>query len=200
MSPLSTFDVAVSSARFQPAFWHAPTRAEASRYFSHRPPLRVVLLGLVLLLGTVARAEIKTGDAFPSLTAVGLTGGTLPAIAGQVVLVDFWASWCAPCKASFPAMAKLHADYGSRGLVIVAVSVDDKPAAYESFVKKLAPPFATVLDREKKLVREVKVPAMPTSYLIGRDGKVRFLHQGFHGDETDRQLRQQIDTLLAEKI
>lgn len=175
-------------------------RVFRARNGGHRPLLQFILLGFALLLASVARAEIKTGDAFPVLANAGLTGGALPATAGQVVLVDFWASWCAPCKASFPAMAKLHADYGARGLVIVAVSVDEKPAAYETFVKKLAPPFVTVLDREKKLVRAVKVPAMPTSYLIGRDGKVRFLHQGFHGDETDRQLRQQIDTLLAEKI
>lgn len=165
-----------------------------------RHSLQFVLLGFALLFASVAQAEIKTGDAFPALANAGLTGGVLPATAGQVVLVDFWASWCAPCKASFPAMAKLHADYGPRGLVIVAVSVDDKLAAYETFVKKLAPPFVTVLDREKKLVREVSVPTMPTSYLLGRDGKVRFLHQGFHGAETDRKVREQIETLLAEKI
>ncbi|HEX2854218.1 MAG TPA: TlpA disulfide reductase family protein [Opitutaceae bacterium] len=171
------------------------TSASAVARFAHLAVLLASLMG-----AGAAQAQIKSGDAFPSLADAGLSGGAVPATAGQVVLVDFWASWCAPCKASFPAMARLHADYGSRGLVIVAVSVDDKPAAYETFVKKLAPPFVTVLDGGKKLVREVKAPAMPTSYLIGRDGKVRFVHPGFHGDETDRQLRQQIDALLAEKI
>jgi thiol-disulfide isomerase/thioredoxin len=175
-------------------------RVFRARNGGHGPALPFVLLFLALLFGSVAQAEIKTGDTFPALANAGLTGGALPATTGQVVLVDFWASWCAPCKASFPAMAKLHADYRSRGLVIVAVSVDDKLAAYETFVKKLAPPFVTVLDREKKLVREVSVPTMPTSYLIGRDGKVRFLHQGFHGAETDRKVREQIETLLSEKI
>jgi thiol-disulfide isomerase/thioredoxin len=154
------------------------------------------------LLITVARAEIKVGDAFPPLASAGLSalvGGELPATAGKIVLVDFWASWCAPCKASFPMMAKLHRDYTGRGLVIAAIGVDEKPAAALAFARKLAPPFATLHDREQKLVRQVVVPAMPTSYLIGRDGRVRFIHQGFHGDSTDRELRKQIEALLAEK-
>ena len=128
-----------------------------------------------------------------------LTGGEVPAATGQVMLVDFWASWCAPCKASFPAMAKLHADYASRGFVIAAVSIDEKPAAAASFVKKLAPPFTTLHDRTQGLVKQVVVPTMPTSYLVDRTGRVRFVHEGFHGDATDKEIRKEIETLLAEK-
>jgi len=149
-----------------------------------------------------ARADVKVGAPFPALAPAGLVtlaGGELPVTAGKVVLVDFWASWCAPCKASFPMMAKLHKDFASRGLVIVAIGIDEKAAAAKSFVKKLAPPFATLHDREQQLVKQVVVPTMPTSYLLGRDGRVRFMHEGFHGDSTERELRQQIETLLAEK-
>jgi len=147
-------------------------------------------------------ADVKVGDAFPALASSGvvaLASGELPATSGSVVLVDFWASWCAPCKASFPMMAKLQADFAPRGLVIAAVSVDEKPAAAAAFVKKMSPPFATLHDREHKLVDQVAVPAMPTSYLVGRDGRVRFVHAGFH-DATEKELRQQIEALLAEKI
>jgi thiol-disulfide isomerase/thioredoxin len=156
---------------------------------------------VALALAVSARAEVKTGDAFPALDAarvVALSGGELPSLAGKIVLVDFWASWCAPCKASFPMMAKLHADYAKRGFTIVAVSVDDKPAAAQAFAKKLAPPFLTVHDRDHKLVQQVAVPAMPTSYLIGRDGRIRSVHSGFHGDVTEKQLRREIEALLAE--
>ena len=161
---------------------------------------------MAALVGTAvlpARAEIKVGSPFPALAAAGLeplSGGSLPDTTGKVVLVDFWASWCAPCKASFPMISKLHQDLSGRGLIIAAVGIDEKPALAAAFVKKLAPPFLTLHDKQQKLVQQVVVPTMPTSYLIGRDGRVRFVHEGFHGEATDRELRRQIESLLAEKI
>lgn len=156
----------------------------------------------VLALGVAvwARAEIKIGDAFPALAPAGLVnlgGGNVPDVAGKVTLVDFWASWCAPCKASFPAMAKLHEDYAGRGLQIVAVSVDEKPNAATAFWKKMAPPFIALHDHDLKLIDQVGVPKMPTSYLVDRSGHVRFVHAGYDGDMTA--LRKEIDSLLAEK-
>lgn len=172
-----------------------------------KSPLRLawaVALAAALWVGASGsvRAEIKVGDLFPSLANAGLVnlaGGDLPATAEKVVLVDFWASWCAPCKASFPAMARLHHDWGGLGLVVMAVSVDEKPAAATAFWKRLAPPFATLHDRESKLVKAVVVPAMPTSYLLAKDGRVRYIHRGFRGESTERELRQQIQILLSEK-
>ncbi len=160
---------------------------------------RLLFCGAALAFLPAARAEIKVGDVFPSLATAGLSGGEVPATDGRVVLVDFWASWCAPCKASFPAYARINADYAPRGLTIIAVSVDEKAPAFSSFVKKWQPPFVAVRDGEQKLVQAVAVPAMPTSYLIGRDGRVRFIHQGFHGSETERELRKNLDGILAEK-
>ena len=160
------------------------------------------LTAFALFGAAFLRGEIKVGDPFPTLDATALTklaGADLAGLDGKIVLVDFWASWCAPCKASFPVMAKLHRDYVARGLVVTAVSVDEKAAAATAFVRKLAPPFPTLHDRDQKLVKQVVVPTMPTSYLLGRDGRVRFIHVGFHGDSTDRELRKQIDLLLAER-
>jgi len=162
-------------------------------------PMRKACPSLALAFGLLgmAQAEIKTGDTFPSLQPATLSGN-IPVTNGKVTLVDFWASWCAPCKESFSAYAQLHADYTARGLVIVAVSVDQNQSAFEAFVKRMAPAFPTVRDKDQQLVREVKVPAMPTCYLIGRDGHVRFIHQGFHGAVTERDIRHEIDTLLTE--
>ena len=151
------------------------------------------------MIGGKARAQVGVGDRFPSLHEAGLSDGVLPDVEGRVLLVDFWASWCAPCKASFPAFARLQEEFGVRGLAIVAVSVDEKPATFAAFVKKFAPPFATVRDGVHKLAEAVKVPAMPTTYLVDRTGRVRFVHRGFHGSSSERELRSQIEALLAER-
>ena len=164
---------------------------------SYRLKVTALCLGaLVCLAGS--RAEMRVGDRFPPLDAFTFAGGILPDTAGKVTLVDFWASWCAPCKASFPTYAQLHADYQSRGFVVVAVSVDENPAAYEAFIRQQKPPFVTVRDQDHRLVGRVDVPAMPTCFLLGRDGRVRFVHQGFHGANTVQDIRREIDMLLAE--
>jgi thiol-disulfide isomerase/thioredoxin len=144
-------------------------------------------------------AHVFTGSYFPPLDAMGLSGGKVPETKGQVVLVDFWASWCSPCKASFPVYSRLQEAYGGRGLTIVAVSVDDNPSAYRAFVDKLKPAFTALYDQHKNLVGLVQVPTMPTSYLLDRRGRVRFVHPGFHGSQTEREVRMEIENLLDEK-
>jgi thiol-disulfide isomerase/thioredoxin len=157
------------------------------------------VVGLSLATPVLAGAAVGVGDLFPPLASAGLAGKAPPDTAGKVVLVDFWASWCAPCKASFPAYSRLNAEFAPRGLVIVAVSVDENPSAYEAFVRRFAPPFFVALDKGQNLVRAVQVPTMPTSYLIDRAGRVRYAHPGFRGAATEQALRKEIEALLSEK-
>ncbi len=154
-----------------------------------------VCFAAVFLLAAPARAAIAPGDPLPNLAAYQLTGD-IPNLAGKVVLVDVWASWCAPCKASFPAFSALQAELVDEGFVILAVSVDRKESAYMRFVESHQPGFATVLDSGQRLVAELAPPAMPTSYLFGRDGRLRSMHSGFHGDKTIDELRAEITRLL----
>ena len=163
-------------------------------------PLKKFLVALLLPLALAlpGRADINVGEQFPALADADLEG-TLPATNGRVVLVDFWATYCAPCKESFPAMAKLHADLAPRGLTIIAVSIDDNISAYARFVKKFSPPFAVVRARTPVLVAKANIETMPGSYLLDRTGKVRFVHMGYHSGETDREIRREIESLLAEK-
>ncbi|MBI2496795.1 MAG: TlpA family protein disulfide reductase [Opitutae bacterium] len=155
-------------------------------------------LALCLALTVPALAGIKPGQPFPDLVSYPLEGH-LPAHAGQVVLVDFWATWCAPCKASFPAYSRLQEELAPRGFVLLAVSVDKATGPYEEFLRRFHPAFPTVRDGAQKLITEVQVPAMPTSYLIDRKGIVRAVHSGFHGEDTVRTLREEIIRLLEEK-
>jgi thiol-disulfide isomerase/thioredoxin len=164
---------------------------------SYLPKFGAAVAALTVFVG-VLHAQLVKGSAFPSLTDAGLVG-RVPETTGKVVLVDFWASWCAPCKASFPVYSKIAADFASRGVVIVAVSVDDDPAQYAAFIAERKPLFPTVHDAQHKLVSAVQVPTMPTSYLLDRNGKVRFVHRGFHSGSTEKDLRSEIEALLGEK-
>jgi thiol-disulfide isomerase/thioredoxin len=151
----------------------------------------------IALLSAVALGAFRPGEALPDLGTFKLEG-SIPRTRGQVVLLDFWASWCGPCKESFPEMEKLHRLYAKRGLVIVAVSVDEHRENMERFVQSMHVSFATVRDANQKLVAAADVQAMPTSFLVDRAGKVRFVHKGFHGAETVKQYRDEVELLLKE--
>jgi thiol-disulfide isomerase/thioredoxin len=158
--------------------------------------VRVVALALALAVVATASAAVKPGEMFPSLAQAGLTG-EVPVFAGHVTVVDFFASWCAPCKASIPALSKIQADYAARGVIVIGIGIDEQPAKHAAFVAKLAPGFVTLHDREQRLVRTVEVPTMPTTFVLGRDGRVRTIHTGFHGAASERELRAEIDAALA---
>ena len=157
----------------------------------------LVALTGVLFGATTMNATLAVGDSIPDFSAYELEG-EIPELAGKVVVIDIWASWCAPCKASFPAFDVMHESKQSEGLVILAVSVDRNAKAYESFLKRLRPKFATVRDGKQQLVAKLNPPAMPTSFIFGRDGKLRSVHRGFHGEDTVGQLSAEIETLLKE--
>lgn len=97
---------------------------------------------------------------------------------GQVVLLDFWASWCGPCRRSFPWMNQMREKYGSDGLVVIAVNMDSDRASADKFLDAFPAQFAVVYDQQK-LARQLDVEAMPTSFIIGRDGRISAAHKGF---------------------
>ena len=156
-----------------------------------------LLAGLLLAAASsLTAASLKVGDTFPDVAKFQLEGKLPCDLKGKVVLVDFWASWCAPCKKSFPTLNELHERYGDKGLVIIAVNVDEQRAKMEQFLKNAPASFVVFRDPEQKLVAAVEVESMPTSFLLDASGHVRFTHVGYFGDETKKEYIREIEELL----
>jgi cytochrome c biogenesis protein CcmG, thiol:disulfide interchange protein DsbE len=119
----------------------------------------------------------------------------LAAFRGKVVYLDFWASWCAPCRESFPWMNHLQEEFGHDGLLVIAVNVDRERADAERFLRAHPADFHIVFDPDGLLPEKFGVHGMPTSFLIDREGRVQLRHEGFFVRERD-QLTQQVQTLL----
>ncbi len=98
---------------------------------------------------------------------------------GKVILVDFWASWCVPCRRSFPWMNQMQAKYGKHGLVIVAVNLDQDQEDAAAFLKRYPADFGIHYDPEAILAKKYGVEVMPSSVLFGRNGEIAASHQGF---------------------
>ena len=155
------------------------------------PPFFALLL-LMYSLSIVAQ-EPAPDFTLPTLPSDGEI--SLSALKGRVVYVDFWATWCPPCRKSFPWMDEMQAQYGEDGLTIVAISIDRNRKLAERFIQKMAPGFTVAHDPQGTVSKKYKVSAMPTSYLIDREGNIVDTHIGFRESDKAKQERK-IEDLL----
>ena len=145
------------------------------------------LATLVALTGLAAPSawSLEAGAAAPELNLPGLKEAvTLAALKGKVVYVDFWASWCGPCKQSFPFMNELQAKYRAQGFEVLAINLDVKRDEADKFLAEVPAQFTVAFDAKGDSAKRFEIKGMPSSYLIGRDGKVAAAHRGFK--EQDR--------------
>jgi len=145
----------------------------------------VALVAAGLSLATAAAAEPAPG------------GIDLAKYRGKVVMVDFWASWCAPCKQAFPYMEKLTRHYAARDLVVITVNAERQRAPGEAFLHQVKSTLPVVWDSDASVVKAWQVNELPATILIDRKGKVRFRHTGFFPDKTP-EYTAQIDSLVKE--
>lgn len=145
-------------------------------------PARAVAVAIAMAVAIPAALAVTTGEVAPSFSLSGPQGAiTLDSIRarGEWTYLDFWASWCGPCKQSFPWMNEMHAKYGGKGLRIVAVSVDTRTADADRFLASNAANFTIAYDTSGDTPRRYAVKAMPTSLLIDPAGRVVLVHPGF---------------------
>lgn len=167
----------------------ADARARADR--------RVSGLVLVLLLG-VASCGASTAPPRPAHPLVGAQAPSfsLPATVNagesvavpakaEVTIVDFWATWCEPCRHATRAYQALAARYPGR-VVVIGVSVDDEPDGIADFARQTGATFPLVWDRGGQVAERYRPPSMPTSYVLGRDGVVRYVHSGWEPGDAER--------------
>ncbi len=168
--------------------------------------LRLGLGGLLLLAACAgapsrgASFDAAAGASLPSVSLAPLAPGPavdLAELRGRVVLLDFWATWCEPCRDSLPVYDAWQRELGGRGFAVVAVSVDEGGAPVGEVAAELAPAVQVLLDPGGEAAKALQLDGLPVSFLVGRDGVVRSRHVGF--DRADAPaLRAEIEELLGE--
>jgi len=130
-------------------------------------------------------AALDAGEPVPAVKLPGLRGTPvdLADFKGKLTYVDFWASWCGPCRQSFPWMNEMQAKYAARGLQVVGINLDRKRDDAERFLAELPATFTIAFDAAGDSAKRFGVKGMPTSVLVGPDGKVLYVHTGFRNEE-----------------
>jgi thiol-disulfide isomerase/thioredoxin len=115
---------------------------------------------------------------------------------GDVIYLDFWASWCGPCRKSFPWMNKIQSEHQSEGFTVISINVDSEQTLATEFLTNNPAKFTVVYDPKGELARFFKIQGMPSSLIIDKKGNIKYAHSGFYTERTS-QYEQEIKQLLA---
>jgi cytochrome c biogenesis protein CcmG/thiol:disulfide interchange protein DsbE len=163
---------------------------------------RSFLIGLIGLQGLVMSTYAHSIDIGKAAPAFELNGNdasvSLRQFQGKVIYLDFWASWCGPCKQSFPWLNEMQSKYGHLGFQVVAINLDGKLADAQDFLKSQPAKFVVAFDNQSSTPKSYGIKGMPSSFMIGKDGRILSQHTGFR--ENDKPLLEaQIQTALGIK-
>jgi cytochrome c biogenesis protein CcmG/thiol:disulfide interchange protein DsbE len=162
--------------------------------------MKKTIVAAALLMAGVAFAGVGKGQRAPEFSLPSLSGSTvsLASLRGKVVLIDFWAQWCEPCKKELPQLDKLSKEYAGKGVVIVAVNIDKQRENAERMVKQLGVSLPVLLDASGSVAGSYDPPKMPSSFVVDKKGIVRFVNEGFDGPKDVDRFKQQLDELAKQ--
>lgn len=158
--------------------------------------LRVTALAATLAVSSLVGASASLAPTF-ALPSRGGDTVTLDKLKGQVVMINFWASWCGPCRTEMPLLDQMYKRYSSLGFTLLGVNVESDSKDAEKLLQQVPVSFPVLFDKENKVSKLYEVNAMPSTVFIDRKGNVRYLHRGYkNGDESE--YLNQIRALLKE--
>lgn len=160
--------------------------------------MKHVLITLALALLAITNTSHADYPMVPDFKLATVTGNIVPTnLSGKVVYIDFWASWCKPCKKSFPWLNQIQSKYKNKGFKVLAINLDKDKALADKFLSQIPVNFTIAYDPDGKSAESFQVQGMPSSYLIDRTGHLRARHIGFR--ENDKaELEQAVVKLLNE--
>jgi peroxiredoxin len=171
----------------------------SSKDHAIRPRTAAVLATCLAAMASAATAAVLTSGPAPDFTLHSMGGSNLRLREqrGQVVMLNFWASWCGPCREEMPLLEHLYEKYHASGFQLLGVNVDEDVRNAAGVSSKLGLHFPVLLDTEKKVSQLYDLSTMPSTVLIDRDGRVRYIHRGYK-DGYEQTYEQQIRELLRE--
>ena len=154
-------------------------------YLNRKPFIQLLtIVSAMIMLANASASESHTKAPDFTLKSRGGDNLRLAEQRGNIVLVNFWASWCGPCREELPKMEALQQSYQDLGFTVLAINVDDNPAKAENLLSEVDVSFPVLFDPEGKISQEYNLSAMPTTVIVDRDGNARLTHKGYKsGDE-----------------
>ena len=155
---------------------------------------------VMVLLPLFASADMAGEGEAPNFTLESFSGETisLADYRGDVVMINFWATWCGPCREEMPILDELHSRYQRAGFQLLGVNIDDEPQRAKNMIAELGVTFPVLFDSSKEVSELYAVQAMPVSVMVDRDGQIRYVHHGYKPGYEDKYL-DQIRELIRER-